>query len=98
MLFQPIAVTRSSRRLLRLNKHDAAFEDAQLVWSDPFLFEGFDRIEDGEKQWHALGRSAGVVLLLVVDTYPDEDDDAVRIVSAQKATNAEPRTPQDGDL
>jgi uncharacterized DUF497 family protein len=26
-----------------LNKHDVAFEDAELVWSDPFLLVAFDR-------------------------------------------------------
>ena len=71
-----------------LAKHDVAFEDAELVWSDPFLLVNFDRIEDGEERWHAVGLSGGVVLLLVVHTYPAESDEVIRIVSARKATQA----------
>ena len=81
-----------------LNKHDVAFEDAELVWCDPYHLVRFDRIEEGEERWHALGLSAGVVLLLVVHTYPGEDDDLIRIVSARKATKHERRAYEDGDL
>jgi uncharacterized DUF497 family protein len=88
----------SDKARRNLNKHDVAFEDAELVWSDPFLLVGFDRIEEGEERWHALGMSAGVVLLLVVHTYPGEDDDVVRIVSARKATKNERKAYEDGDF
>jgi uncharacterized DUF497 family protein len=81
-----------------LRKHDVAFEDAVLVWSDPLHLVRFDRIEDGEERWHALGMAAGIVLLLVVHTYPEDDDDRVRILSARKATKAERRAYEDGDL
>ncbi len=81
-----------------LNKHDVAFEDAALVWSDPRHLVRFDRIEEAEERWHALGLSGGVVLLLVVHTYPGEVNDVVRIVSARKATKRERRAYEDGDL
>ena len=70
-------------------KHGVAFEDAALVWSDPGHLIRFDRVQESEERWHALGLAGGVVLLLVVHTYPDEDENAVRIVSARKATKRE---------
>ena len=83
----------------RANLHNpgVAFEDAELVWLDPLLLLRFDRMAGEEERWHALGMSAGVVLLLVVHTYPAEDDDRVRIVSARRPTRAERRAYEDGD-
>ena len=80
-----------------LAKHEIAFEDAVLVWSDPCLLVRFDRIEEGEERWHALGMAAGVVLLLVVHTYLGPDEDHIRIVSARKATKHERKAYEDGD-
>jgi uncharacterized DUF497 family protein len=40
----------------------------------------------------------GVVLLLVVHTYPGEDDDVIRIVSARKATKNERKAYEDGNI
>jgi uncharacterized DUF497 family protein len=51
-----------------------------------------DRIEAGEQRWHALGLVGPVVVLLVVHSYPDPDDDErVRIIGARKATPRERR-------
>lgn len=79
-----------------LRKHGVAFEDAALVWADPLHLVRFDRFEDGEERWHALGLAAGIVLVIVVHTYPG--DDRVRIVSARRATRAERRAYEDGDI
>lgn len=81
-----------------LRKHGVAFEDAVLVWSDPLHLVHFDRVEDGEEGWHALGLAAGIVLILVVHTYPGKHDDRVRIVSARRATRAERRIYEDGEF
>ncbi len=78
-------------------KHGVAFEDAALVWDDPLHLLRFDRVEGGEDRWHALGKAAGIVLLLVVHTYPG-DDETVRIVSARRATKGERGAYEDGDL
>lgn len=78
-------------------KHGVAFEDAALVWSDPMHLVQFDRIEDGEERWHALGMAAGIVLLLVVHTYPGDDEDVIRIVSARRATRQERKAYENGD-
>lgn len=73
-----------------LSKHGVAFEDAALVWDDPLHLARFDRLEGGEERWHTLGSAAGTVLLLVVHTYRNRDDeDVVRIISARRATRSE---------
>ena len=86
-----------------LLKHEVAFEDAELVWSDPLHIVKFNRIESGEERWLALGLASGIVLLVVVHTYPgsdgpDEDGELVRIVSARRATKGERRAYEDGDF
>jgi len=81
-----------------LIKHEVAFEDATLVWSDPLMLLRFDRFEDNEERWHAPGMAAGIVLLLIVHTYPGEDDKTIRIVSARKATRNERKVYENGDF
>jgi uncharacterized DUF497 family protein len=81
-----------------LGKLGVAFEDPVLVWTDPMHLVRFDRHEGGEERWRAVGMAGGIVLLLVVHTYPDDANDRVRIVSARRATAAERRAYQNGDL
>ena len=70
-----------------LAKHGVAFEDAVLVFADPLHIVLEDRVQDGEERWHAIGRARGVILLLVVHTYPDAGrEEVIRIISARKAT------------
>ena len=83
---------------INLLKHGVAFEDAELVWSDPLHLTRFDRSEYGEERWHALGLAAGIVLLFVVHTYPGEGDEVIRVVSARRATKGERRAYEDGDF
>ena len=71
-------------------RHGVAFEDAELVWDDPHHLIRFDRFEEGEERWHALGLAGGVVLLVVWHSFPDEaDQDRIRIIGARKATPRE---------
>ena len=81
-----------------LLKHGVAFEDAELVWSDTLHIKRFDRSEDGEERWHALGLAAGIVLLFVVHTCPGEGDEVIRVVSARRATKGERKAYEDGDF
>jgi uncharacterized protein len=70
-----------------LLKHDVAFELAKQVWDDPDHIVVFDRRENDEERWHALGLVRGIVILTVIHTYPAiDDEDRVRIISARKAT------------
>jgi uncharacterized DUF497 family protein len=65
---------------------------AQKVFDDPLYVIVPDRFEDGEQRWHAIGIVEAVVVLLVVHTYPEyEDEERVRIVGARKATPHERR-------
>ncbi len=77
-----------------LLKHGVAFELAEEVWDDPTHIIVFDRHENNEERWHAIGLVRAVLILTVVHTYPklDEDQESeeqVRIVSARKATRDE---------
>jgi uncharacterized DUF497 family protein len=70
-------------------KHGISFETATLVWEDPLHLLRYDRVEGGDERWHVVGSAAGLVLLLVVHTYPRGDDEFIRVVSARRATRAE---------
>lgn len=73
-----------------LRKHDVAFELAKRVWDDEAHIIVFDRYENDEERWHAVGLVRGILILTVVHTCPASKDDAtIRIISARKATAAE---------
>ncbi len=72
-------------------KHGISFELACRVFDDPFYLLVPDRFEDGEQRWHAIGLVGQIAVLLVVHTYPDEDEERIRIVGARKATRHERR-------
>jgi uncharacterized DUF497 family protein len=73
-----------------LAKHGVSFDLARRVWEDPLHVLVPDRIEDGEQRWHAIGLVGSVVVLVVVHSYPDaEDEERVRIIGARKATTGE---------
>lgn len=75
-----------------IKKHGIRFETASLVFDDPFLVRDVDQIIDNEIRWHAIGMVDGHMLLLVVHTSrEDEEDEYVRIISARKATPHEER-------
>lgn len=73
-------------------KHGLSFDLAKAVWRDPFYVIVPDRVESGEQRWHAIGMIGAVVIVVVVHSYPDaDDDDVVRIIGARKATTHERR-------
>lgn len=70
-----------------LRKHHVAFELAEMVWDDPAHIIVFDRYENDEERWHAIGLVRGILILTVVHTLPTGDDEnSIRIISARKAT------------
>lgn len=84
----------NAKAAANLAKHGVAFELAEEVWDDPAHIIVFDRHENNEERWHAIGLVRAVLILTVVHTYPNVDDDQedeerVRIVSARKATRDE---------
>lgn len=73
-----------------LRKHGVRFEDAMLVFADPFALVEQDRSEGRELRWQTLGLVADIVLLLVAHTVRDEEpDEIIRIISARKAVRKE---------
>jgi uncharacterized DUF497 family protein len=73
-------------------KHGVRFEDAMLVFADPYALVEQDRLESGELRWQTLGLAAGIVLLLVAHTVRTErEGEIIRIISARKAAPRERR-------
>jgi len=73
-----------------LQKHGVTFEDAMLVFADPFALVQRDCTEDGELRWQTLGLVGDIVLLVVAHTVRnEEEDEIIRIVSARKAVRKE---------
>ena len=72
---------------INLQKHRVSFETAARVFADPFALTEQDRIENGEQRWRTLGRVEGHLLLLVVHTVHDDEDDTeiIRLISARRA-------------
>lgn len=76
-----------------LKKHGVGFDDAVLVFSDPFAIVKQDRIENGEYRWQTLGIVGNRLLLLVAHTVRDDElgTEVIRIISARHAEPKERR-------
>ena len=72
-------------------KHRVSFEDAIYVFDDPHALFELDRTDEfGESRWHAIGRIAEVMVVLVAHTIREEaGDEIVRVISARRATRQE---------
>lgn len=72
-----------------LKKHGVSFEEAQTVFYEDsaLLFDDPDHSADGDR-FLLLGPSAASRILIVVHCYR-EPDEAIRIISARKATRNE---------
>ena len=71
-------------------KHGVEFDDAKLVFADPYALIEQDRVEDDELRWQTIGLAGGVVQLLVAHTVRDEGpDEIIRIISVRKAVGKE---------
>ena len=68
-------------------KHGVSFEDAILIFDDPYLLEKYDsKHSEYEDRFLAIGSICGLVLITVA--YTDRDG-ITRIISARSATKAE---------
>ena len=66
------------------------FEDALLVFADPYALAEQDRWEGGELRWQTLGLAGGIVLLLVAHSVRNEQEgEIIRIISARRAVRKE---------
>jgi len=81
-----------------LRKHGIAFEDAALVFDDPFHISMPDRIVEGEQRWQTIGMAEGVLVMLLAHTLETgEEDHYVRLISARKAEPHERRRYEAGE-
>ena len=70
-------------------KHGINFDDAMLVFEDPYALLEQDRIDKtGQRRWQALGSAGGIAIVLVAHTVRDEGE-IIRIISARLATRKE---------
>jgi hypothetical protein len=71
-------------------KHGITFAEAETVFSDEhaLLLDDPDHSSTDEDRFILLGLSAGLRVLVVVDCYRAPDD-AIRLISARKATPSE---------
>ena len=77
-------------------KHGIWFEEAQTVWADPHAQEFFDPDHSvAEDRFIRVGYSRRERILLVVFCERQEEN-AVRIISARKATSREVRDHEEG--
>ena len=90
----------STKAQTNFAKHGVRFEDAVLVFDDPFAFSSQDRVVDGEYRWKTIGMAAGCVLLIVAHTTRDEEsgDEIIRITSARRAEPKERRRYERGKI
>jgi len=77
-------------------KHGLTFETAQLVFDDPLALSRPDPYPR-ETRWQTVGVFEGV-FLFVVHTWPDNEGEPGRIISARKATSRERKDYEDGDF
>jgi len=72
-----------------VRKHAIDFADVTEVFAHPMLVALDQRRDYGEDRWIGLGMMKDIVVVVVYLEY--EDEDRIRIVSAQKATRYESR-------
>ncbi len=71
-------------------KHGMAFEEAMLVFEDPYALFEQDRVVEGEMRWRTLGMAEDATVLFVAHTIREEgQNEIVRIISARRATRTE---------
>ena len=75
---------RNNRR-----KHGISFDTAARVFLDPFHLSRQDRMVEDEERWQTIGMVDGVLLVLVAYAVVDEEEEAIRIISARKVTRQE---------
>ena len=80
------------------HKHGISFETAILVFEDPYHLSWQDREVEGESRWQTVGIVNGIRVVLVAHTVErtDEFEEAIRIISARKATPQERRIYAEG--
>lgn len=81
-------------------KHGIRFEEAALVFDDPFAVSKCERVENGEQRWQTIGVSCGFLLMLVAHTVHSESAgiEVLRIISARRVDRKERKQYENGSI
>ena len=82
----------TNKEKINIKKHKISFEQASYVFSDKYALSKYDSKHsiDNEDRWVLLGRCKQDTILVVIHTFKnDKKTEAVRIISARKATKNE---------
>jgi uncharacterized DUF497 family protein len=71
------------------HKHGIGFDTASRVFLDPFHLTRQDRVVEDETRWQTIRMVDDVLLVLVACSPVDEEEEAIRIISARKVTRQE---------
>ena len=74
-----------------LAKHRISFETAKLLFEDPYHLSVQDRVVEGEERWQTFGMIGGVILVVAHAYWEEDDEEAIRMISAREATKREKR-------
>ncbi|MFH1052075.1 MAG: BrnT family toxin [bacterium] len=80
------------KALTNLQKHKVSFQSATGIFNDPNALTIYDdEHSDYEDRWITLGLESSGIILVVIHTFSELDNDVVniRIISARKATKNE---------
>lgn len=73
-------------------KYRISFDKARRVFDDPHFVTLIQRDSGDEERWVTIGIATGVVILYVVHTRTElENDELIRMITARKATPRERR-------
>jgi hypothetical protein len=79
-----------------LRKHGVRFETASLIFEDPWILSRKDvSHDDAEERFNALGEISASVVLFVVYTWREQQEDEeeiIRLISARSASAQEKRS------
>jgi len=86
------------KEVANVAKHGLDFSFAAQVLSDRLGVVIYDRFENGEHRYHAIGL-VGWKCLVLVHSYPNPDDDRViRVIGLRDATTHERRRYEESDF
>lgn len=91
-------VDDATKDIENLREHRLSLALASFLFEDQMLIIVYDRYENGEHRFHAVG-TVGNKCLVLVHSYPDPDDESwVRAISLREATRDERRRYEEGEF
>ena len=86
----------SSKNEKNEKKHKLGLDLSRHVFDDPLMAIVYDRFENGEHRYHAIGVVQSKCLL-VVHTYPDADNERnITVIGLREATSDERKRYEEG--